>query len=107
MAGLRLSRVAQADFDAVIDYLTTVAGNRVAVAFAENVQASIDRLADFPGIGSPRPQFGAETRTVGVAPYLIFYDGGPKSETVHVLRILHGRRDITPGLIAAGRQPGC
>jgi plasmid stabilization system protein ParE len=41
---------------------------------------------------------------VSVAPYLNFYDGGPKSETVHVLRILHGRRDITPGLISTGRE---
>jgi plasmid stabilization system protein ParE len=39
-----------------------------------------------------------------VLPYLIFYDGGPHSETVHVLRILHGRRSITPELIARGRE---
>jgi plasmid stabilization system protein ParE len=39
-----------------------------------------------------------------VAPYLIFYDGGPHSEAVHVLRILHGRRDITLELISRGRD---
>ena len=40
----------------------------------------------------------------GVDPYVIFYDGGPDSDTVHVLRILHGRRNITAELIARGRQ---
>jgi plasmid stabilization system protein ParE len=38
-----------------------------------------------------------------VDPYLIFYDGGPRSRTVNVLRILHGHRYITPELIARGR----
>ena len=40
-----------------------------------------------------------------VKPYLVFYDGGPHSESVHVLRILHGHRNITPELIASGREP--
>jgi plasmid stabilization system protein ParE len=39
-----------------------------------------------------------------VGRYLIFYDGGPDTDTVHVLRILHGRRNITPELIARGRE---
>jgi plasmid stabilization system protein ParE len=39
----------------------------------------------------------------GVDPYLIFYDGGPRSRIVNVLRILHGHRNITPELIARGR----
>jgi plasmid stabilization system protein ParE len=28
-----------------------------------------------------------------------------RSDTVHVLRVLHGRRNITPELIARGREP--
>ena len=49
-----------------------------------------------PGTGTPRSQLGSETRVASVEPYLIFYDGGPQSEVVHVLRILHGHRNITP-----------
>lgn len=44
----------------------------------------------------------AELRLSSAA-LLIFYDGGPYSDTVHELRILHGRRNITPALIARGR----
>jgi len=105
MAGVRLSSAAQADFDEIIDYLTGVAGNRVAADYADRLRASVNRIAAFPGIGSPRERMGPETRVTSVDPYLIFYDGGPRSDTVHVLRILHGHRNITPELIARGRQP--
>jgi hypothetical protein len=39
-----------------------------------------------------------------VYPYLNFYDGVPRDSTVHILRILDGRRQITPALIARGRE---
>ena len=104
MAEVRLSRIAQADFDAIVDYLADVAGRRVAVAYAEQLQASLNLLADFPGMGAPREQFGPETRMVSVNPYLIFYDGAAGGATAAVLRILDGRRDITPALIARGRE---
>jgi len=105
MAEFRLSRAAQADFDEIVDYLRQVAGNRVASDYGDRLRATINRVAQSPGIGSPRQFLGPETRQTGVCPYLIFYDGGPGSETVHVLRILHGRRNITPQLIARGREP--
>jgi plasmid stabilization system protein ParE len=105
MVEVRLSPVAQADFDAIIDHLSSVAGNKAAAKYAARLQATANRLADFPGIGAPRPQLGTETRLVVLKPYLIFYDGGPQSETVHVLRILHGSRNITPALVARGRHP--
>lgn len=105
MAGFRLSSAAQADFDEIIDYLVNVAGSRIAVDYAERLRASVNLVAQSPGIGSPRRHLGPETRVTIVRPYLIFYDGGPRSETVHVLRILHGHRNITPELIARGRVP--
>jgi toxin ParE1/3/4 len=104
MASVRLSTVAQADFDEIIDHLTDVAGNKVAGDWTMRLQAGVNWLVEFPGMGAPREQLGPETRVVSVNPYLIFYDGGPRSATVHVLRILHGHRNITPGLIARGRD---
>jgi plasmid stabilization system protein ParE len=105
MAEVRLSSVAQTDFDEILDYLTQIGGNRVAIDYGDRLRAAVNRLTAFPGIGTPRQSLGAQTRMTSVDPYLIFYDGGPGSETVHVLRILHGHRDITPELIARGRQP--
>lgn len=104
MAEVRLSRIAQADFDAIVDHLLDVAGPSVAVSYAEQIQASLNLLADFPGMGAPRQQFGPATRMVSVNPYLIFYDGLPRATTAHVLRILDGRRDITSEMIARGRK---
>jgi plasmid stabilization system protein ParE len=105
MATIRLSQAALEDFDRVIDHLRDVSSRAVAAEYAEQIQAKINLLADFPGAGTPRAAFGYATRVASVEPYLIFYDGGPQSEVVHVLRILHGHRNITPELIARGRQP--
>jgi plasmid stabilization system protein ParE len=103
MAEVRLSPVAQEDFDAILDHLVVVAGNQVAANYAEKLQAVANRLAVFPGLGTPCRHLGSKTRVASVDPYLIFYDGGPRSRIVNVLRILHGHRNITPELIARGR----
>jgi plasmid stabilization system protein ParE len=105
MATIRLSQAAQEDFEEVIDRLREISSRGVAAKYAEQIRAKINLLADFPGAGTPRMALGLETRVASVEPYLIFYDGGPQSEVMHVLRILHGHRDITPELIARGRQP--
>jgi plasmid stabilization system protein ParE len=105
MAKVRLSLRARRDLLFVLEHLNDVAGVRAARKYDSNFERTIKRLARFPGLGSPRPHFGPETRMLSVDPYLIFYDGGPKSETVYVLRILHGHRNITPELIARGREP--
>ena len=104
MAQLRVSSAAQGDFDEIVDYLAEAAGRRTAANYADRLRMAINRAAAFPGVGSPRPQLEPQTRVTSVAPYLICYDGGPHSEAVHVLRILHGHRNITPELIARGRE---
>ena len=104
MAVVRLSTTAQADFDEIVEQLSVVAGIGVARKYARGLQAAINRLVDFPGLGAPRPELGPETRLVIVDPYLIIYDGGPKSAEVLVLRILHGHRNVTPEVIARGRK---
>jgi toxin ParE1/3/4 len=100
-----LSAQARLDLVAIIEHLTEVASPRVARGIESSFKEAIDGLSISPGLGSPRQHLGAETRITSVHAYLIFYDGGPDSATVHVLRILHGRRNITPDLIARGRRP--
>jgi plasmid stabilization system protein ParE len=104
VAIVRLSKIAQADFDEIVDQLSVVAGKGVAKKYARGFQAAINRLVAFPGLGAPRPELGPETRFVTVDPYLVFYDGSPKSAEVLVLRILHGHRNVTPEVIARGRK---
>ena len=72
MAQVRLSTVAQADFDEILDYLTQAAGTRTAADYAERLRACVNRIAEFPGLGSPRRRLGPQTRATSVDPYLIF-----------------------------------
>ena len=69
--------------------------DRYAGAFSELYGS----LADFPGIGAPRPSLGAQTRR-HVRPYVIIYDYIEDDEEVTVLRILHGSRKITRDLMS-------
>lgn len=105
MAEVALSPQARRDLFAILQYLLETAGARTARRYDDAFKDVVLKLSAHPGIGSPQAELGDETRTMGLSPYLIFYAGGPKSEAVHVLRILHGRRNITPELIARGRLP--
>jgi plasmid stabilization system protein ParE len=105
MAKVRMSPQARRDLLSVLAHLSNVAGARTARKYDTKFKQEIVRLKRFPGIGSPRPEFGTEARLLTVHPYLIFYDGAPRSPTVHILRILDGRRNITRQSIARGRDP--
>ena len=94
-----ISRRALADFDEILDYLTGVAGHAVADKYGRDIQASIVRLAEMPGLGSPRPELGADVKVVIVRPYLVFYEASADEDSVFVLRILHGRRNITRAVL--------
>src|SRR5690242_20561410 len=58
-------------------------------------------LAQFPYAGSSRAELGSDVRIKIVFPYVVFYDH--TADTVTILRILHGHRDITAELLARSR----
>jgi len=58
-----------------------------------------DLLTDYPGIGASRPSLGQQVRISIVLPYLVFYRHSESDDTVTILRIVHGRRNITRALI--------
>ena len=69
--------------------------------FLVGVESSIDRLREFPGIGSPKHFRGRfrgirSWRVEGFPNYLIFYR--PAKEAIVVLGILHGARHIPKAL---------
>jgi len=104
MAKVRLSLQARRDLLSVLVHLAEVAGPRTARKYDTKFKREIRLLRRFPGMGSPRSEFGLDTRLLTVYPYLIFYDGAPRRAIVHILRILDGRRHITPEQIARGRE---
>jgi len=86
---------AVADLNEILDYPAMNAGKAVALRYAMAFQKAFDRIVEFPASGAPRPKLGPDTRLVIVQPYLIFYDYLAAQDSVHVLRILHSRRNIT------------
>lgn len=85
-----ISPTAQADLDEAWDYIA-----------ARNVQAAdrlIDRFvslaqihAQFPLAGQSRHEIAPDVRSFVVRPYVAFYR--PTTNSIVVLRFLHGRRD--------------
>lgn len=59
--------------------------------------AAYDRLAAFPRIGPTRNKLGQHARIWVVTPYVMVYDYA--DETVVVLRVVHGKRNITGDLL--------
>jgi toxin ParE1/3/4 len=54
-----------------------------------------DRLAEYPDSGAPRASLGRDIRIGVVSPYVVIYRHREADDTVTVLRIIHGRRNIT------------
>jgi toxin ParE1/3/4 len=79
------------------DYLKERAGPRVAQSYIDRLDALFDLLADFPGIGSPRPELGPSIRSTGLWPYVVLYHVG--DGTLDILRVVHGRHDITAEIL--------
>lgn len=60
--------------------------------WAARITKATDRLVDFPASGAPRPELGADARSIVVGRYVVLYRVGP--ESVDILRVVHGARDL-------------
>ena len=58
------------------------------------IEQTIELLGEFPRIGTLCPQLAPGLRRTGWREYLIYYRVG--EDKVEIVRVLHGRRDITP-----------
>jgi plasmid stabilization system protein ParE len=57
---------ARHDLIRLYDYLEERAGARLAQSYIDRIDALFDMLAEFPGIGAPRPELGANVRSTGM-----------------------------------------
>jgi toxin ParE1/3/4 len=87
------------DTHEILNYLETVAGPRVAATYSDRIGQTIVRLVAFPETGARRSALGANTRVAPVPPYLLIYDYTPAEDALILLRLLHGRRNITAALL--------
>lgn len=99
MTRVIVSADAEADLDSILDYLALNAGRLTAAAYAERFAAAIEHLGDFPGAGASRPALGPAARIAIVYPYVLIYDFALGDDAAIVLRVLHGKRNITEHMI--------
>jgi toxin ParE1/3/4 len=58
----------------------------------DRLDQDCQRLAEMPGMGRLRAEFGSGVRSFPTAAYVIFYR--ETANGIEVLRVLHGARDI-------------
>ena len=97
MPEVTFTRAARDDLVTISDDLILRAGLAVAERYLRRFYDAFDLFERHPGLGAPRPALGAATRLWAVPPYVVFYD--QTGSSVLVLRVLHGRRNITPDMI--------
>ena len=95
MAKLIVSLQAQADEAYIIRDLARKAGRPVAEKYTASIDELLVRLIAFPESGAPRPSIGKRVRIGVIWPYVVLSEYTPATDTVTILRIVHGRRKIT------------
>jgi plasmid stabilization system protein ParE len=93
MARLIVAEEARLDIREILFYLRREAGAKVAQEYVNAFDRATDLLAEFPGMGTPHLELGEDARTVVVKPHKIGDD------VIILLRVVHGRRNITIDLI--------
>lgn len=86
---------ARRDLDSIWDYIVSDLCNPAAAArMVDRILDDVDRLADFPGLGSPLSAIAdtdTDYRYLITGSYMTFYRA--QGNDIYVDRILYGRRD--------------
>jgi plasmid stabilization system protein ParE len=98
MTEIEFAPRARTDLDDIERYLRREAGQRITKNILRRIRDRVAVLADHPRAGRIREEYG-ERRLLSCRPYVIYViRAHAAQETVVVLRIVHGARDI-PSLL--------
>ncbi|MFI4981391.1 MAG: type II toxin-antitoxin system RelE/ParE family toxin [Nevskiales bacterium] len=90
----RLSPEAERDLDDIAYAIARASGSlAIAERLIDSIAARFHLLAEHPRVGRARDDLFAGARSFPVGNYIIVY--GIDGEDVQILRIIHGRRNIT------------
>ena len=92
---LTFARAARRDLDSIIDYIAQDNPTAAEKVFRAII-ATTKRLADFPNMGHAGRLPGTLEFAVAGLPYLIVYQA--TADTVTVLAVFHGARDLARAL---------
>ena len=78
----------------LLDIWTYIAedSSKTADAWVARIVETADVLASFPYLGRVRTELIGSPRSIAIESFVLFYDVHPNS--IRVLRVLHGSRDI-------------
>lgn len=91
MTGFRFAPRAEADLDAIVDYLLP-RRRSAARKLLDRIEELGSLLASAPEAGEARPDLGPEVRFFSDGWYVIYYRPVPGG--VEILRVLHGSRHV-------------
>jgi toxin ParE1/3/4 len=90
------TEAASRDLDEIGDYVDRMAGPAVAKRLVDDVIKAAETLRTMPTRQRERTELRAGLRSVSVSDYMIFYR--VRDDTVSIVRVLHGSRNITAKL---------
>ena len=93
MTSIVISRRAREDFKRIWRYIALddeAAADRLLLA----LDAKIERLRDFPGIGTPRDEIRPGARTLVHGAYLVLYEHDTSADQVEIVAVVEGMRDL-------------
>jgi toxin ParE1/3/4 len=97
---IRVVITARAERDLEDIWLSIAVNNpRVATRVVRALGRKIDLLAEFPRIGTHRPDIRPQMRMLVQRPYLVLYEVHPDADcaavtTIEIVRAVDGRRDL-------------
>lgn len=83
------------DLEDIIDYIS-LDSPKAAEGVYRAIVTAAGRLKDFPESGHPGRASGTRELSIAALPYIIVYEVG--GETVTVLAVIHGARDLARAL---------
>jgi toxin ParE1/3/4 len=86
-----LSRAADADLDAILDYSIGAHGRETAETYLLAIHAAFDRLSDYPELGPEHPGLRPRLRSFPVGEHRVYYRFD--RQTLLVVRVLHKAMD--------------
>jgi toxin ParE1/3/4 len=83
---------ASQELEDILRYLASVAGFDSSDRFLSHFNQKLTKIAAFPNLGKPRPEWGKTHRSMTISDYLIIYR--VSDDRVEILRVLSGYRDL-------------
>ena len=99
MTRVVVSPQARDDLLQIIIALAAAAGPETAEQWDRKIWQAVEDISQFPGSGAPRPALGENVRIVPVPPYVVLYEHVRGTDVVHLLRVVHDRRNITKDML--------